>query len=99
MKEVLPCLAMVNGDVCDHVAELAHGVDCAFEADSCEGHKVGQRGFLHNGAREIVGDHVHFQFLFDHGWRSATQHVHLECGLDIVKEQLHVPSVPIDQQN
>jgi len=47
---------------------------------------TGHGRLLHDGARKIVSEQMHFKFFEHHGRRSATQHIHLERGFDVVEE-------------
>ncbi len=61
------------------------GIEGTLEAETFQGHVVSGSRVQEQGTDEIVGDHVHPQFTFDHGGRETAQDVEREVGLDLPK--------------
>ena len=67
----------VFGPACG-VGELAHGIQASFEGEALEVNVVGEGGFLHDPADEVVGDEMLLEFAFNHLRVEAAKHVHVE---------------------
>ena len=78
------------------IGELAHGIQAAFEGEPVEIDIVGEGGFLHDAADEVVGDEMHSQLAFDHVWREAPQHVHVEVDFDFAEVEFDAPSPEVE---
>ncbi len=71
---------------------LAGSVQRAFETESVQ-RGVADTGCLaHNGADEVVGNEVHFQFFVDHRRGQATEHVHVQGGLNVIQIEFDIPA-------
>ena len=81
-----------DGGVC----ELAQSVEGAFEGESGDGNIMGEGGFLHDAADQIVGDEVHAQFAFDHVGREATEDIHVEVDLDLAEVEFDAPAAEVE---
>ena len=77
------------------VGELAHSIQAAFEGDPVEIDIVGEGGFLHDTADEVVGDEMHSQFASDHLRAQATQHVHVEVNFDLAEMEFDAPETEV----
>ena len=67
----------------DGLGPVAQGVERAFEADAIQRNMVQMRGLLHESAHQVVGDQMDLEFLLDHAWALAAQHIEAEGGLDL----------------
>ena len=77
------------------IGKLAEGVQAAFEGETAEIHIVGEGGFLHDAADEIVGDEVHAQFAFDHVGSQAAQDVHVEGNFEFAEMEFDAPAAKV----
>jgi len=89
------CSGLVFGPACG-VGELAHGVQAAFEGEALEVDVVGECCFLHDAADEVVGDKMHAQFPFNHGWSQAPQHIHVEMDFYLAEMEFDIPPSEVE---
>ena len=86
--------AVLSADLCVPGARQLDGV---LEAQLPWQAAAVRSGPGHQQADQVVGEQVHRQFLFDHGWAAAAEHVHAEGGLDAAQIELDVPAAAVQR--
>ena len=86
---------LVVGTTCG-IGKMAQGIQAAFKGEADEVGIVGERGFLHDAADEVVGNEMHAQFAFDHMGRQAAENIHFEVDLNFFEMEFDAPAAKVE---
>jgi len=80
------------------MGELTQRVQSALKAEPLQRDSIFGGGLGHGAADQVVRDETKIDFFLNHLGRAATEHFHLQSGLEIIQTHLQAPTPQVGRQ-